>query len=98
MSRALGGYEAALGGKTAGVTAQPELLSEALQADDEFLILASDGLWDVLSMDEAVRLARSELRTYGDEQMAAEKLIDAALTRRCDDNVCALVVYLNAHP
>ena len=36
----------------------PECISVDLQPGDEFLILASDGLWDVLSKPEAVRRVR----------------------------------------
>ena len=61
--------------KMAGLVAQPEVISEALRANDEFVILASDGLWNVLSPAEAVKAARSELRSYDDASMAAERLV-----------------------
>lgn len=34
------------------VTAVPEVRTETLQAGDEFLILACDGIWDVLTVQE----------------------------------------------
>ena len=61
--------------KMAGLVAQPDVISEALRANDEFVILASDGLWNVLSPAEAVKAARSELRSYDDASMAAERLV-----------------------
>lgn len=83
--------------KPAGLTAVPEMVSEPLQADDEFVVLATDGLWDVLSSRRVVSICRSELQAYEDAQMAAERLIDAALrTRRCADNITAMVVPLFA--
>lgn len=36
----------------------PECISIELHRDVEFLILASDGLWDVVSPPEAVRRVR----------------------------------------
>ena len=83
--------------KLPGLTAVPEMRSEPLQADDEFVILATDGLWDVLSSKRVVSICRAELRAYEDAQMAAERLIDAALrTRHCEDNITAMVVPLFA--
>jgi len=82
--------------KVAGLTALPELASETLRADDEFVILASDGLWDVLTPAEAIKAARSELRAYDDAGMAAEKLVELALRRHSDDNITVAIVRLFA--
>jgi len=80
--------------KMAGLIAQPDVISEALRANDEFVILASDGLWDVLSPAEAVKAVRSELRSYDDASMAAERLVHLALQRRADDNITVAIVKL----
>jgi len=82
--------------KIAGLTAQPEVASEALRLDDEFVILASDGLWDVLSPEAAVKAARAELRAYDDASMAAEKLVQIALNQQADDNITVAIVRLFA--
>jgi len=74
----------------------PAIVSEPLTSDDEFVILASDGLWDVLNAEEAVRLARSELAAYEDAQLAAEKLVEVALRRKTGDNVIVVVARLFA--
>ena len=38
--------------------ATPDVREEKLTSQDETMILASDGLWDVLSNDEAVNLIK----------------------------------------
>lgn len=44
------------------VTAQPDVTELALQDDDEFVIVASDGLWDVMDSQEVAKLARRDLQ------------------------------------
>jgi len=84
------------GRKIPGLTAEPQLLSQPLKHDDEFVVLATDGLWDVMSPEEVVRIAGSELRAYEDAEMAAEKLVEVAVARRIDDNITVSVVRLFA--
>lgn len=43
------------------LTAEPEVTSYQLQRSDKFLILATDGLWDMLSNEEAVDFVRDNL-------------------------------------
>ena len=93
-ARAVGDFEPTAQRKPAGLSATPELKSEALQTEDEFLLIASDGLFDVLPEKDAIRIARAELRAYGDASMCAEKLVRTALARQTEDNVTAMVVRL----
>ena len=41
------------------ITTEPNVHEAQLEPDDEFLILACDGLWDVVSDEAAVRLVRN---------------------------------------
>ena len=94
-SRALGDLDGD-GRKPAGLSAVPDVLSTPLEAEHEFVVLGSDGLWDVLEPAAAVAMARDELRAYSDAGMASEKLVEAALARKTDDNVACLVLPLGA--
>lgn len=72
------------------------------QKSDEmpcFIILASDGLWDVFTNEDAVELVTSVLQTYGPEdwkerafQKAAEVLTQEAFVRGSADNIGVCVV------
>lgn len=96
VARALGDFDHTLGGKPAGLSAQPDVRTQPLQPEDEFVVLGSDGLWGVIGPDDAVRLARAELQAYeGDAAMASEKLVEVAQKRHADDNITALVAVLN---
>lgn len=46
------------------LTAEPEVTSYQLQCSDKFLILATDGLWDMLSNEEAVDFVRDNLQRH----------------------------------
>ena len=104
LTRALGGIEpkgagaspAKGGAKPVGLSALPEVVSEPITSEDEFVLLATDGLWGVLSSAEAVRIARSELHAHEDAQLAAEKLVETALRRKTDDNVTVVLARLFA--
>eukprot|EP00245_Coleochaete_scutata_P005701 TRINITY_DN19459_c0_g1_i1.p1 TRINITY_DN19459_c0_g1~~TRINITY_DN19459_c0_g1_i1.p1 ORF type:complete len:511 (+),score=60.88 TRINITY_DN19459_c0_g1_i1:394-1926(+) len=52
MSRSLGDVLA----HTVGVSAEPEICTYNLTSQDRFLILASDGVWEFISSEEAVKI------------------------------------------
>nr|CAB3456827.1 unnamed protein product [Digitaria exilis] len=91
MSRAIGdGYLKPY------VSSVPEVTVTDLADGDECLILASDGLWDVVSNEAACEVARACLRR-GREKWCAEAaalLTKLALARRSADNVSVVVVDL----
>lgn len=51
------------------VTSQPDVTELALHEGDEFLVVASDGLWDVLDSPEVVKLARRDLQRGASPQV-----------------------------
>lgn len=58
---------------------------------DTFLIMASDGLWDVISAEEAMSL----ISNLSDPQEMSKHLVSSAVKRTgCNDNVTAIVVCL----
>ena len=75
------------------VIPDPELKSVELTSQDEFLILASDGLWDVVSAQDAVARVSSALGKGGKTVTdAAEELCDLALKLGSSDNVTIVIV------
>ncbi len=43
------------------VVADPDILEEELSSEDHLLILATDGLWDVVSNQDAIMMIRVRL-------------------------------------
>ncbi|KAL9250236.1 phosphatase 2C 57-like protein [Drosera capensis] len=76
------------------VIARPEVYPVALGSDAEFILLASDGLWDYMSSSEAVSFVRKELSQHGDVQLACESLAKAALDQRSQDNISIVIADL----
>ena len=76
------------------VPAEPEVLACPLRDDDEFVLVACDGLWDVLSDAEAAMLIRSQIEGGADLKAAARALTAEALNRGSLDNVTALIIAL----
>uniref|UniRef100_A0A8C3VLZ2 PH domain leucine-rich repeat-containing protein phosphatase 2 n=1 Tax=Catagonus wagneri TaxID=51154 RepID=A0A8C3VLZ2_9CETA len=70
---------------------KPHISSTPLSIQDELLILGNKALWEHLSYTEAV----SAVRHVQDPLMAAKKLCTLAQSYGCQDNVGAMVVYLN---
>ena len=50
-----------------------------LLEDDEFMVVACDGLWDVLTSQRCVELARQHLREHNDAAACAKYLVRARL-------------------
>ncbi|KAK9097824.1 hypothetical protein Syun_024869 [Stephania yunnanensis] len=81
------------------VVADPEIKSwlilwplqpqeEVIDSSLEFLILASDGLWDVVTNEEAV----SMIKPIEDPEQAAKRLMQEAYERGSADNITCVVV------
>ncbi|XP_026425622.1 protein phosphatase 2C 57-like [Papaver somniferum] len=73
------------------VIASPDIYNVNLGSDAEFLLLASDGLWDYMKSSDAVNFVRNQLREHGNVQLACEALAQLALDRRSQDNVSIVI-------
>ncbi|KAL6610689.1 hypothetical protein ACP70R_040658 [Stipagrostis hirtigluma subsp. patula] len=70
------------------VIADPEIQEQEINDDAEFLIIASDGLWDVVPNEDAVSLVKME----EEPEAAARKLTETAFSRGSGDNITCIVV------
>jgi len=71
MSRAFGDYSV----KDYGVISAPEVTQRKISSRDHFVILATDGVWDVLSNEEAVQIVAGT----PDRGKAAKRLVECAV-------------------
>lgn len=71
------------------VIAVPEIQVMDLSAsEDRFLVLACDGIWDVLSSEEAVSVCAEQ----ENPKMAAQMLLKRTFSSNSDDNLTAVVL------
>ena len=63
-----------------------------IKESDEFLIIACDGIWDVISDLNAVKTCRRVLRKTQNSKEAAQKLVKEAKTFHSTDNMSVMVI------
>jgi len=99
VSRAIGDImfkpsEETTAGKPSGLTAIPHVQVITLTNEDEFVLLACDGVWDVFEYQEAVDFVRKILNETHDAKTAAKEIAQKALDKGSRDNITALVITL----
>jgi len=100
VSRALGDFQFKdrkdLPAEQQRVSPVPDIIIHKRVPEDEFLLIACDGLWDVITNGEASDFGRS-LFLLGEENMMlfAEEMIDLALKKGSRDNISAVAMKLD---
>ncbi|KAJ6778923.1 hypothetical protein OIU74_002667 [Salix koriyanagi] len=75
------------------VTAEPEITETVLSAEDEFLVMGSDGLWDVMSGADVISIIKDTVKEPG---MCSKRLATEAAERGSKDNITVIVVFLRS--
>jgi serine/threonine protein phosphatase PrpC len=100
VSRALGDFQfkdnVSLPAVEQKVSPEPDIIISERSTVDEFLLIACDGLWDVMSNEDASEFGRA-LFKLGERNMMlfAEEMIDGALAKGSRDNISAVAVRLD---
>lgn len=71
----------------------PELYTDQILPSDEFIIMASDGLWDTVSNQDAVNIVAHALKEKNDIQYASDRLMKQALVQSVD-NISIVIISL----
>ena len=77
------------------LNAMPEIRTEAITDRDEFVLLATDGLWDIMDSQNAVNFLRLALNRHHKVKQAVKDLVREAIKLGSVDNVSAVVVVFN---
>ncbi|ORC87138.1 putative protein phosphatase 2C [Trypanosoma theileri] len=84
LSRAFGDFAFKCGDlppEEQAVTVNPDVAHIELTPQDEFVIIACDGIWDIVSSQKAVDIVRNEVAEHSDLSLACERLMDTCLSR-----------------
>jgi len=76
------------------VNCMPHVTEVQLAEEDEFVIVATDGLWDVLSSTSAVAFVRDQLLLGIDIQEVAKRLVTRAVKKKTTDNTSVVILDL----
>lgn len=80
------------------LSAEPELKLTTLTKDDEFLIIGSDGIWDVFTNQNAVDFARRKLQEHNDVKLCCKEIVEEAIKRGATDNLTLVMVSFHLEP
>ncbi|XP_020995072.1 probable protein phosphatase 2C 39 isoform X2 [Arachis duranensis] len=73
------------------ITAEPDVMIRKIDDDTDFIILASDGLWKVMTNQDACDCIKDDV---DDAKKAAKKLVkEAKCLGSCDDISCIVVTF-----
>ena len=76
------------------VISLPDVLELSVSPEDEFVIVATDGLWDVVTSKDGCDFVRKDLAKGQTPEQAAKRLITIAERRRTQDNVAVVIIDL----
>lgn len=83
------------------ITAEPEVFSMLVSNQSEFLILGTDGLWDVVGNQEATDLVAAKVDSVSGGRRgidaASRGLVELARTRGSRDDISVLIVELELY-
>lgn len=108
LSRALGDFlykrNAELPPSQQKITAVPEIVTETIQSEDEFILLGCDGIFELLSNQQVVNFIRFRLKAGGDPRTVVEALLDECCSKdpqktlgRGTDNESCILILLNGN-
>ncbi|XP_067663840.1 probable protein phosphatase 2C T23F11.1 [Haliotis asinina] len=102
LSRALGDFVFKKNDKKRAeeqiVTANPDVIEKMITKDHEFLVLACDGIWDVLTNQEVVDFVRGRIAQGMEPEIICEELMTRCLAPDCQmgglgcDNMTVVLV------
>ena len=77
------------------VTCQPDIFKYKISSCDKFIVLACDGLWDVLSNNDVVNFILLKYHSDNEKQNIATDLAKHAIAKGSTDNISIIIVFFD---
>lgn len=102
VSRALGDYDyknvSELGQCEQLVSPEPEIYCKERDPQDFFLVIACDGVWDVMSNEAVCSFITNRLRITNDLEVICNQVIDTCLHKGSRDNMSIIIILFPGAP
>ncbi len=76
------------------VSPEPDIKIEERKAEDQFIVLACDGVWDVMSNDDICDFVLKNHMRYPDLGYLGAAILDECLKRNSKDNMTVNIVFM----
>ena len=73
---------------------EPEIMSIDVDEGDEFVLLASDGVWDVMTSQEAVDVVHKAMEENTAKKEIAQLVVNQALAQKAFDNLTVAIMWI----
>jgi len=77
------------------VTAEPEIVKVRIREGDQFVVVATDGLWDVMDSDDAVNYVKLSLKAGISKNKIADVMVQEAIRLGTYDNVTVVIIWID---
>ena len=88
ISRGFGDYDL----KNKGLISEPHITKKLIDNNLNYCILASDGVWDTLNLDDVTKITNENKNHFND---IAKIIVETAMKKGSEDNISCIVIELN---
>lgn len=78
------------------VTSDCDVVCHELDGTEDYIVIACDGLWDVLNGDEVMRCVYNYLSGGGSKPGVAKAIVEAACKEGSTDNITVVVIFFSS--
>jgi len=89
ISRGIGDFDL----KNKGLSSEPHLYKCLIDEDVDYCVIASDGVWDVLTPEDIYRITKHEKNT----DIIVENIVNEAIEKGSEDNISCIVICLKTN-